>query len=62
MPTIDYFFTLVSPFAYLGHRAFLDVAREHGAEVRFRPALTVDCPWSPSTFSHRWSDIFSMVG
>ena len=37
MPTIDYFFTLVSPFAYLGHRALLDVAREHGAEVRFRP-------------------------
>jgi 2-hydroxychromene-2-carboxylate isomerase len=37
MPTIDYFFTLVSPFVHLGHRAFLDIAREHGAEVRFRP-------------------------
>jgi len=37
MPTIDYFFTLVSPFTYLGHRAFLDLAGEHGAEVRFRP-------------------------
>lgn len=37
MPTIDYFFTLVSPFAYLGHRAFLAVAAEHGAEVRCRP-------------------------
>ena len=37
MPTIDYFFTLVSPFAYLGHRALLDVAKEHGAEVNFRP-------------------------
>ena len=37
MPTIDYFFTLVSPFAYLGHRAFLDVAGKYGAEVRFRP-------------------------
>ena len=37
MPTIDYFLTLVSPFVYLGHRALLDVAREHGAEVRFRP-------------------------
>jgi 2-hydroxychromene-2-carboxylate isomerase len=37
MPTIDYFFTLVSPYVYLGHSAFLDVAREHGAEVRFRP-------------------------
>ncbi|MDH3195951.1 MAG: 2-hydroxychromene-2-carboxylate isomerase [Hyphomicrobiales bacterium] len=37
MTTIDYFFTLVSPFVHLGHRAFLDVARKHGAEVRFRP-------------------------
>ena len=37
MPTIDYFFTLVSPYVYLGHGAFLDVARKHGAEVRFRP-------------------------
>ena len=37
MPTIDYFFTLISPFAYLGHRAFLDMAGGHGAEVRFRP-------------------------
>lgn len=37
MPTIDYFFTLVSPYVYLGHRAFLDVAAKHDAEVRFRP-------------------------
>lgn len=37
MPTIDYFFTLASPYVYLGHRAFLDVASGHDAEVRFRP-------------------------
>ncbi len=37
MPTIDYFFTLVSPFAYLGHRAFLELAGQHGAELRYRP-------------------------
>lgn len=37
MTTIDYFFTLSSPFAYLGHRAFLEVAAAHGAEVRYRP-------------------------
>ncbi len=37
MPTIDYFFTLISPFSYLGHRAFLDTAAAHGAQVRFRP-------------------------
>ena len=37
MPAIGYFFTLSSPFAYLGHRAFLDVAARLGAEVRYRP-------------------------
>ncbi len=37
MRTIDYYFTLLSPFAYLGHRAFLDVASKHGTEVRFKP-------------------------
>ena len=37
MQTIDYYFTLLSPFAYLGHRAFLDVANKHGAKVHFRP-------------------------
>lgn len=37
MRSIDYYFTLLSPFAYLGHRAFLDVANKHSAEVRFKP-------------------------
>jgi 2-hydroxychromene-2-carboxylate isomerase len=37
MRSIDYYFTLLSPFAYLGHRAFLDVARKHGAKVNFKP-------------------------
>jgi 2-hydroxychromene-2-carboxylate isomerase len=37
MRSIDYYFTLLSPFAYLGHRAFLDVARKHGAKVHFKP-------------------------
>lgn len=46
MPTIDYFFTLVSPFAYLGHRAFLQVAANHGAEVRYRPVGL------PTVFEH----------
>lgn len=39
---IDYFFSLVSPYAYLGHEAFLDVARRHGASVRFRPVRMLD--------------------
>jgi 2-hydroxychromene-2-carboxylate isomerase len=36
-PTIDYYFTLISPFSYLGHKAFLDVAAKHGAAVRYKP-------------------------
>lgn len=35
--TIEYFYTHVSPWAYLGHQAFLDLARRHGVEVVFRP-------------------------
>lgn len=34
---IDYFYTHVSPWAYLGHQAFVDLAAAHGKEVRFRP-------------------------
>lgn len=35
--TIDYYFTLVSPWAYLGHSAFADVVKRHGATVRYKP-------------------------
>jgi len=34
---IDYFFTLLSPWTYLGHDAFVALAREHGLEIRYRP-------------------------
>ena len=34
---IDYFFSHISPWAYLGHKAFLDMAARHGLTVRFRP-------------------------
>lgn len=34
---IDYFFTLSSPWAYLGHAAFLQTAKRHGATVTYRP-------------------------
>jgi 2-hydroxychromene-2-carboxylate isomerase len=34
---IDYFFSLMSPFAYLGHDAFMAMALEAGASVNFRP-------------------------
>jgi 2-hydroxychromene-2-carboxylate isomerase len=39
MTRIDYFFTLLSPWAYLGHRALLDLAAAHGAELRYRPVM-----------------------
>ena len=39
MADIDYYFTLISPWTYLGHRTFLDLAAEHGATVRYRPVM-----------------------
>lgn len=35
--TVDYYFTLVSPWAYIGHEAFTTLARRHGARVVFKP-------------------------
>jgi 2-hydroxychromene-2-carboxylate isomerase len=34
---IDYYFTLLSPWTYLGHGAFIDLAKQHGLAVRYRP-------------------------
>jgi 2-hydroxychromene-2-carboxylate isomerase len=34
---VDYFFTLLSPYAYLGHAALLSVMRETGARPIYRP-------------------------
>ncbi|MXN65914.1 2-hydroxychromene-2-carboxylate isomerase [Stappia sp. GBMRC 2046] len=34
---IDYYFTQVSPWAYIGHQAFLKLADEYGYAVRFKP-------------------------
>jgi 2-hydroxychromene-2-carboxylate isomerase len=39
MTAIYYYFTLLSPWAYLGHRVLLDLAAEHGAELRYRPVM-----------------------
>ena len=35
--TIDYYLTCVSPWAYLGHPAILDLAARHGATLDFKP-------------------------
>jgi 2-hydroxychromene-2-carboxylate isomerase len=35
--TIDYWFTLASPWAFLGHQAFRDLAKREGVAVRYKP-------------------------
>jgi len=35
--TIDYFYSHISPWAYLGHAPFIEMAARTGVEVRFRP-------------------------
>ena len=35
--TIDYYFSMVSPWAYLGHAHFLEVANRFGVRVAFKP-------------------------
>lgn len=37
--TVEYFYDLSSPYAYLAHEAIEQVARDHGAAVRWRPFL-----------------------
>jgi 2-hydroxychromene-2-carboxylate isomerase len=37
MKLIDYYFTPISPFAYLGHDRFVDIVRRHGATVAVKP-------------------------
>ena len=39
MTSIDYYFTLVSPYAYLGHRAFVDLAARYGVGVGYKPMI-----------------------
>lgn len=36
--TIVYYFTITSPWSYLGHRPFLNMAAEHGFDIAFKPA------------------------
>jgi 2-hydroxychromene-2-carboxylate isomerase len=36
---IDYFFSFPSPWAYIGHAAFEEVARTHGCSVSYKPVL-----------------------
>jgi 2-hydroxychromene-2-carboxylate isomerase len=36
--TVDYYFSLASPFTYMGHSRFEAMARKHGAAVNYKPA------------------------
>jgi 2-hydroxychromene-2-carboxylate isomerase len=36
---IDYYFSLGSPWAYLGHAPFVEIARKHGAAVNYKPVF-----------------------
>ena len=37
MKQIDYFFTPVSPFTYMGHERFVAIAKKHGVGVAVKP-------------------------
>jgi 2-hydroxychromene-2-carboxylate isomerase len=36
---IDYYFSLLSPWAYIGHRHFVAIARRHDARIAYKPVL-----------------------
>ncbi|MCB5175586.1 MULTISPECIES: 2-hydroxychromene-2-carboxylate isomerase [Microvirga] len=36
---IDYYFSLVSPWAYIGHASFIEIARRHGVEINYKPVF-----------------------
>lgn len=36
---IDYYFSLVSPWAYIGHAPFMDIVQRHGVEVNYKPVF-----------------------
>jgi 2-hydroxychromene-2-carboxylate isomerase len=37
--SIDYYFSLVSPWAYIGHAPFMDIARRHSLEINYKPVF-----------------------
>jgi 2-hydroxychromene-2-carboxylate isomerase len=39
---VDYYFSLQSPWAYIGHQLFRDVVAEHGLGVNYKPVVLVD--------------------
>ncbi|HEV2560042.1 MAG TPA: 2-hydroxychromene-2-carboxylate isomerase [Microvirga sp.] len=37
--SIDYYFSLVSPWAFIGHAPFMDIARRHELEINYKPVF-----------------------
>jgi 2-hydroxychromene-2-carboxylate isomerase len=37
--SIAYFFSLSSPWAYMGHRPFVEIAQRHGATIHYKPVF-----------------------
>lgn len=35
--SVDYYFTVLSPWSYIGHALFMDIARRHGVGVNYKP-------------------------
>ena len=36
---IDYYFSLVSPWAFIGHAAFMEIARRHELDINYKPVF-----------------------
>lgn len=39
---IDYYFSLQSPWAFIGHRLFTEVASDYGCRINYKPVTLVD--------------------
>ncbi len=39
---VDYYFSLQSPWAYIGHKLFREVASTYGLKVNHKPVVLVD--------------------
>jgi 2-hydroxychromene-2-carboxylate isomerase len=39
---VDYYFSFQSPWAYVGHSVFQEVAKTYGVEVNYKPVVLVD--------------------
>ena len=57
---VDYYLTPTSPWTYLGHERFAQIAKRHGAAVAVKPVITASsfrsrgaCRWASERRSGR---------